>query len=238
MKLAICDDDRDFGTQTANMLAEALDNRGLAAEVAVFSDAAALLKAREAGAEFEAYLLDILMPGTDGMTLARKIRASQPNAPIAFLTTSQDHALEACSLDASSYVLKPIGSERMNTVVDRLLALLPRPEEEKLIVRTSEGESRAVAVEKIALAESDGHYWRLHLSDGQQVRCRISAGELWERLSSVGRFVQVDRGVIVGVAAIRSLSAAGAVLLSGRKVAVSRRALPEVRRAFLRWNCR
>jgi len=62
--------------------------------------------------------------------------------------------------------------------------------------------------------------------------------ELWERLSTTGRFFQVDRGVILGVAAVRSLVANGAILADGTKVSISRRALPELRKAYFRLNCR
>jgi len=112
------------------MIGEALAQRGIEAGAEAFTDAASLLTARETGTAFDAYLLDILMPGMNGMELARTLRATQPKAPIAFLTTSKDYALEAFSLDASHYIEKPLAKERLETVLDRLLALLPKPEEE------------------------------------------------------------------------------------------------------------
>jgi len=238
MRIAICDDDKALCVLTERMVRAALEARGVAADVAGFSDAAALLAARASGTVFDAYVLDILMPKTNGIDLARKLRKTQPTAPIVFLTTTKDCTYEAYSLDAINYLEKPLDSARLETALDRLLALLPKSEEENLLVKTSEGETQTVPVEKIVLAESDGHYWCLRLADGRQVRIRISVGELWERLSATGRFVQADRGVILGVAAVRSISAAGAVLADGTKVSVSRRALPELRKAYLRLNCR
>jgi len=238
MRIAICDDDPVFCVQTVRMVREALERRGIAAEIESFADAASLLRAREGGRPFDAYFLDVIMPGTDGMRLARAIRTTQPKAPIAFLTTSKAHALEACSLDAANYVLKPLEADRLDGVVDRLLALLPKPEHERMPVRTCDGETLLVSFDEIVLAESDGHYWNLWLKDGVRVRCRITAGELWEKLSATGRFVAANKGIVLGIAHVRSLVADGAVLANGEIQPISRRAMSEVRKAYLRLNCR
>lgn len=238
MKIAICDDDRDFGLQTMRMVLEALERRGIPTEIKTYVDARTFLKARQAGASFDAYLLDIILPGTDGLTLARTIRRTQPRAPIVFLTTSEDHALQAFSVDAAHYVVKPLTMQRLETALDRLLALLPKQEPAYLSVRTPEGEHRAVPLTEIVLAEADGHYWRLRLSDGMRARQRISGNELWTLLSATGQFVQANKGIVLNVAQIRSLTADGAVLASGETVPVSRRAFPEVRKVRFHYNCR
>jgi len=236
MRIAICDDDRDFGMQTMRMVRAALERRGTVADVRSFAAAEALLGERDSGTSFDAYLLDIIMPGMDGMTLARTIRRTQPKAPLVFLTTSEDHALQAFSVDAAHYIRKPLSERCLDVVLDRLLALLPEPE--PLVVRTPEGDLRTVPLSEIVVAEADGHYWRLRLSDGMRVRHRIPGGELWEMLSAAGPFVQANKGIVLNIAYVRSLGVGGAVLAGGETVPVSRRAFPEVRKACFRYNCR
>jgi len=238
MRIAICDDDGSFCTQTVRMVREVLMRRGIDAEVEPFVDATALLGSRKKGTAFDAYLLDILMPVMNGMELARTLREDQPKAPIAFLTTSKDYAREAFSLDASSYIEKPFTVARLETVLDRLLALLPKSEDEMLVVKTTEGEIRSVPLSEIIWAETDGHYQNLRLWDGRKVRCRMSGVELWERISPIGLFVQANKGVVLGVRHVRTLAADKAVLSNGETLPVSRRALPEVRNALFRYSCR
>jgi len=238
MRIAICDDDRDFCMQTVRMVGEAFERRGIAAKIESFADGASLLAARTAGAAFDAYFLDVIMPGMDGLALARKLRVTQPGAPIVFLTTSEDYTFEAFSVDAAHYLLKPLKEDRLDLATDRLLALLPKPERKTLVVRTSEGGIASVSPEQIALAESDGHYQCLRLVDGRRVRCRMSGVELLERLSESGWFVPANKGVVLGIRHVRSLVADGAVLSNGLVVPVSRRAFPEIRKAFFRYNCR
>lgn len=58
-------------------------------------------------------LLDIGMPGTDGLTLARTIRDRHPGTAIIFLTSHPEYAAEAWEIHASGYLLKPLTKERL-----------------------------------------------------------------------------------------------------------------------------
>jgi len=239
MEIAICDDDRDSRLQTVRMVREALERRGTEAVIKSFADAAALLAARaESSTRFDAYFLDVLMPGMDGMSLANRLREQQPEAPIVFLTTSQDYTFQAFSVDAAHYLVKPLDASRLDVAIDRVLALLPKHDAETLVVKTSEGDQMSVSLMQIVMAESDGHYQNLLLEDGCRVRCRLKGAELMERQLATGVFVSAGKGVLLGVRHIRSLVAGGAVLADGKTVFVSRRAQPEVRQAFFRYNCR
>jgi DNA-binding NarL/FixJ family response regulator len=67
-------------------------------------EAVALLERRA----FDLVILDIRMPGLDGIQAARRIRAQLPEQKILFLTTfnDDDYALQALRLGASGYLLK------------------------------------------------------------------------------------------------------------------------------------
>lgn len=54
------------------------------------------------------YLLDIVMPHLTGIETAKRIRARGETAEIMFLTTSREYALDAFSVKASDYLLKPL----------------------------------------------------------------------------------------------------------------------------------
>ena len=58
-------------------------------------------------------LLDIGMPGTDGLTLARTIRDRHPGTAIIFLTSHPEYVAEAWEIHASGYLLKPLTKERL-----------------------------------------------------------------------------------------------------------------------------
>jgi two-component system response regulator AlgR len=67
-------------------------------------------------------LLDMTMPGMDGLAVARKL-AGKPDSPaVIFVTAHEDFAVEAFDLDAIDYVLKPVDVERLARAVDRAIS--------------------------------------------------------------------------------------------------------------------
>ena len=58
-------------------------------------------------------LLDIDMPGMDGLALAAAVKERQPDTAVVFLTGYPRYALDAFALRASGYLLKPASRERL-----------------------------------------------------------------------------------------------------------------------------
>jgi two-component system, LytTR family, response regulator AlgR len=67
----------------------------------------------------EIILLDIRMPGMDGLELANHLLHLETPPAIVFTTAYQDHALSAFDANAVDYLLKPIRKERLNTAIER-----------------------------------------------------------------------------------------------------------------------
>ena len=63
-----------------------------------------------AGAELDALFLDIQMPGLDGLSLRASVR---PDLPVVFVTAHAQHAVDAYTLDAVDFLLKPATTERL-----------------------------------------------------------------------------------------------------------------------------
>jgi two-component system, LytTR family, response regulator AlgR len=58
-------------------------------------------------------LLDIHMPGADGLQLARELRKIKPDLSIVFVTAHPEHAVEAFDLDVMDYLTKPVRLDRL-----------------------------------------------------------------------------------------------------------------------------
>ena len=67
-------------------------------------------------------LLDMTMPGLDGLSVARQLGKRADPPAVIFVTAHEDFAVEAFDLDAIDYVLKPVGRERLERAVARVLA--------------------------------------------------------------------------------------------------------------------
>ena len=68
----------------------------------------------------DAMLLDIGMPGMDGLTLARRMEAEHPEVPVVLVTAHAEHAVAAFDADVRDYVLKPVRRERLERALGRL----------------------------------------------------------------------------------------------------------------------
>ena len=69
---------------------------------------------------FDVVLLDIHMPGADGLALAQTLRA-MPDAPaVVFVTAHAEHALQAFELDAVDYLTKPVRLSRLMVALQKI----------------------------------------------------------------------------------------------------------------------
>ena len=107
LKLAVCDDEAADRARIEQMAGAILREESIAAEIAAYDSAAALLAAIRAGRAFDVLLLDVMMEGMDGMALAAALRAGHEDAP-----------------PSSSFL--PIGKWRCGATRWRHRAILPR----------------------------------------------------------------------------------------------------------------
>jgi two-component system response regulator AlgR len=70
-------------------------------------------------------LLDIRMPGMDGLMLAERLRTLLRPPAVIFTTADEHHALKAFDLDAVDYLLKPIRAERLRAALEKARRTAP-----------------------------------------------------------------------------------------------------------------
>lgn len=74
-------------------------------------------------------LLDIEMPGMDGLACARELMQRKPAPTVIFTTSHADYALKAFDVAASDYLLKPVRLQRLVASLNRVQRRLPVAEE-------------------------------------------------------------------------------------------------------------
>jgi two-component system response regulator MprA len=119
MKILVVDDER----AVRDSLRRALELQGY--EVALASDGAEALAQLETNGQPDAVLLDVLMPGIDGLEVCRRIRRSGSEIPVLMLTARDAVGDRVAGLDAGAddYVVKPFALEEL---LARVRALLRR----------------------------------------------------------------------------------------------------------------
>lgn len=163
----------------------------------------------DAAAECDLALLDIEMPGLDGFaTLAQREPASQ----VVFVTAHENYACRAFDAAASDYLLKPVSSTRLATMLERVRARRGAIASAAAgVVTLGVGrEMRRVPVASIDCVLAQANYVEFH-SGG---RCFVERRTLAQVEAQLDRaaFARVHRSILVRVDAVESLVA----LLSGR----------------------
>lgn len=89
----------------------------------------------------EIVLLDIRMPGIDGLEVARHLVGMEHPPAVIFITAYDDYALEAFQVNAVDYLVKPVRSERLAEALKK--AHKPNKVQWKELNRDEEGETKA-----------------------------------------------------------------------------------------------
>jgi DNA-binding LytR/AlgR family response regulator len=159
---------------------------------------------------YDVVLLDIAMPGIDGLELARVVAQFSHPPAIVFVTAHEEHALAAFDVGGSGYLLKPVTQGRLVTALRRVT--LGRQDDhghiEDAVLDTIPVEigtlTRMVARDEVSWVESSGDYVRLHLRDGAQHLVRLPMSTLEEQWRDHG-FARIHRSYLVSLRDIREV---------------------------------
>ena len=150
-------------------------------------------------------LLDIGMPGRDGLALAAELRRMTPPPAVVFVTAHAVHALRAFEVDAVDYLTKPVRRERLQAALQRVAQRLgqhaPAGEAPCLVV-SDRGRVVRVPVDQVLYLKAELKYVTLRTLQHSYVLDE-SLTELQGRLGD--RFLRVHRNALVSRTAVREL---------------------------------
>jgi two-component system response regulator AlgR len=186
-------------------------------------------------------LLDISMPGLDGMSLARRLEDRPSRPAIVFCTAFDTFAVEAFAVSAVDYLLKPVTAERLARAVAKVQDTRSAPPVTETPPTTawmqelwapSGSEMVRIPVARIDRIEAERDYMRLHLGKRSYLIHQTIA-EL-ERKLDPDQFIRLHRSSIVRRDVIASLRHDGrgawqAVLTDGGAISIGRTYLPAAR---------
>ncbi len=141
MRIAICDDNKQELLQINQLMDEYAGNGSSEnkLEVQSFGCSLDLVAQLEKCKPFDIFLLDVVMPGMNGIELAAEIRSKDQVAKIIFLTSSAEFAVESYSVGAFNYLLKPIQKDKLFSALEKIENKICSSLKQYIVVKTLTG---------------------------------------------------------------------------------------------------
>ena len=192
----------------------------------------------------ELLLLDIAMPGMDGIEVARALEQATLRPAIIFVTAFDEFAVEAFDVAAIDYLLKPVAQERLDRAIQRVGDKLRADRSDEAPAGenspwTTEfwvphrSEVVRIAAEDIDRIEAERDYMRLHVGERSYLMHQ-TISNLEERLDPE-RFIRVHRSAILNrdlIAKLRHDGQGGwfAEMTDGTEIRIGRTYLKTVKK--------
>ena len=214
MKIAVCDDEKHFIAKFKDIMDKLYNSLDIITDE--FSQGDELLR-RFRSSPYDIIFLDIEMPGMDGITLARKLRALSDEVCIVFLTGHVEYAIQGYEVNALRYLTKPADESKVREVVDYVLS--KQANAKQLWLKTSDGDVK-LRLSDVLFIESQNQNIAVNTAkDTYVVRGNISDYE--ERLAPEG-FFRIHRGYLISLDKVIRITGKEVIMENGTPRPVSR----------------
>ena len=160
--VAVVDDDAEERRRIKEYLDGISAKRGIEFSVREFTDGSSFIGTYTP--EYDIVLMDIEMPGMNGLESARQLRSLDTAVIIIFVTRMANLAAKGYEVDALDFIVKPIDSYAFSLKISRALSRVASSAD-KILLRI-DGEIRCIKANTLRYIETDGHYVIYHTSDG------------------------------------------------------------------------
>lgn len=225
--VAVCDDDAKQREYLAALVRRWAVQGGYDVQPVPYPDAAAFLFEYGQERTADILLLDIEMPGMNGMQLARAVREKDAAAQIVFVTGYTDYLAEGYDVEALHYLLKPVDEAKLFPVLDRAAARLD-DRRKSLLVSTAE-ETLHLPLHELRYIEVQGNYVTLHAQRDYTVKKTLK--ELEARLDA--GFFRTHRSYAVNLRFVQRATKTQVFLKDGTAVPLARGQYDALHRAMI-----
>lgn len=153
-------------------------------------------------------LIDVHMPGVDGLALTQALRALAQAPAVVFVTAYAEHAVQAFELEAVDYLTKPVRLERLQAALQKVARMLhsePRLEPDlagEFLLIQAPGRSERVPLSEVLYLKAELKYITVRTA-AKSYLLEGSLSELEEKYPKY--FFRIHRNALIARSAVRSL---------------------------------
>ncbi|MDD3334455.1 MAG: LytTR family DNA-binding domain-containing protein [Eubacteriales bacterium] len=235
IELAIVDDCKEDREGFRKQIELALKDQTSSLKVATtcFDSGVALLE-RLSVQRFSVIFLDVCMNEMNGIQTAQKIREQDMGCLIIFLTYSGEYAWDAFPVHPFDYLLKPCAQKEVERVLAQIFKALKASEPE-LEVKCSRCMVRVLYRDIIYVA-AEGHFVEMELRSGNRLRSSTPFAAFIEPLCLDERFLSCNRGVLINMDEVLTLTDGVFSMNGGEKFPLRQRGRSELTNRFIQYQ--
>lgn len=203
--IAFCDDDLTVLDEILGLMDQFRTKYYQQIEYSLFHSPLELLAEIKSGLRLDVLVLDVIMPGADGISVAREIRQYDEAVKIIFLASSSEFALEAYTVGAYFYQMKPVSEENLYRLLRSVISECEKARQYSLILHSKSGITR-IHLDKLLYCEVVGRNLMFHLENGKVLESVGSMNILCSKLASYKNFLHPHRSFLVNMEFIQNIS--------------------------------
>ena len=216
MRIAVVDDNEKDAEYLKSCILRCGMEQNETFEVTVYPDAESFLRGYQYN--FDLVILDIDMPGRNGVEAARALREHDESVALMFVTNMPQYALEGFSVDAVDYILKPISYPNFRVKMQKALRYVERNRDYPISLKTTQGYVKLM-VSDIRYIESELHYLTFHTKSGDyRIRGLLSGNEA---LLAPYHFSRCNASYLVNLRYVEAIKG-NDVIVAGSALPISR----------------
>ncbi|MCI8874710.1 MAG: response regulator transcription factor [Lachnospiraceae bacterium] len=232
LKIAICDDS-PYDVEILESAFDQLGNKRVEYDI-YFSADELLTHIKENGDSYQMYILDIEMPGKNGLELAREIRKEGSRALIVFLTNYMYYVMDVFEVFTFDFVIKPISVDKLESVIEKAMKYLDLLKQ-KFVFKYRKNQF-SVNYDDILYIAKRGRQAMIY-TPYESYKTNMTTEELWQQLDR-RVFSHIHASYIINLQHIQAIQGNEVVLDDGEHFIVSRSHKQELKEKHLNFISR
>ena len=237
LRIAICDDRIDDLNKDLHAAEKWLEQDiSIKGKIDTYHNAEDLKKAiQDREADYDIYILDIVMRGTNGIELGRWLQKKCQDALMIYITSSGDYALDAFGNRAVRYLMKSFSEEDFFAALDTAYTLY-RSRPRHMVTISGPNEICSTPAEDIMYIENKLKNIFYTLKSGQKLSSVRRIGTFEDAVGEIGgfaQFIQPHKSFFVNMKYITALKGDHILMDDGKEIPIARRRLMDTQRQYM-----
>ena len=236
MNIVICEDNKHDMSHLYNCVDRFFKENNCTVKITTYDNGDSLLGGYciQESNNVKIAFMDIYMPGTLGVDVARKIRETDKETAIVFTTSSRDHALDGYEVDALQYLLKPIEYVQVKNVLAKCMSMFAK--HLRYIELTSNRLTIRVLLKDILFVEIYNHTCIIHTVH-EKIKNYHPLDEIEQMISvesgGSSSFLRTHRSYLVNMRYIDDMDENDFVLTNGAAVPIRRKDKTAIKQIYM-----